>query len=248
MRRARRLASIVVVASLGLAGLTACRAEPSVAAYVGDTAKVTEARVQEVWDNASAALTSAAAQQPEASGAAVKLPITRADIVRTLVGHDVMMAVAKRESVSVPTDLALGDYASQLRLPQSAEYVRLYAEFDGLIRALRTKVQSSAANATDDDLREVFDVLTTSGEVPAGTTFEAFKQQLPAENLTLVKTAAAVKKEVAELTGTMDITVNPRYQPLGIPVLEFQTQQGELKPLVVVPLGEDKGSPVTDVS
>jgi hypothetical protein len=91
-------------------------------------------------------------------------------------------------------------------------------------------------------------VLVSSGEVPAGTTFDQFKQQLPAENLALVKTAAAVRTEVAELTDTLDITVNPRYQPLGIPVLEFQTQNGELKPLVVVPLGEDGDSPVTNVS
>ncbi|GAB2599134.1 hypothetical protein Aab01nite_75370 [Paractinoplanes abujensis] len=218
------------------------------AAYVGDSAKVTEARVQEVWDNASDALTSAAAGQPDASGAAPTLAITRLDIVRTLVGHDVLAAVAERENVTLPADLPLADYASQLRLPQTAEYVRLYAEFDGLLRALRTKVQSAAPDASEDDLREVYTVLLQSNEVPAGTTFDQFKTQLPAENLALVKTAAAVRKEVAELTSTMDITVNPRYQPLGIPVLEFQTQQGQLKPLVEVPLGESTKSTVTDVS
>ncbi|MBM2619311.1 hypothetical protein JIG36_27545 [Actinoplanes sp. LDG1-06] len=244
MQRARRLVSIVVVASLATAGLTACRSEPSVAAYVGDSAKVTEARVQDVWDNAEEALTAATADQPEAPA----MSITRADIVRTLVGHDVLTGVARREGVTLPAELALGDYATQLRLPQSAEYVRLYAEFDGLLRALRTKVQSSAPDATDDDLREVYDVLLSSGEIPAGTTFDQFKQQLPAENLALVKTAAAVRKEVAELTDTMEITVNPRYQPLNIPVLEFQTQSGQLSPLVVVPLGEGADSPVTDVS
>ncbi|MBL7256914.1 hypothetical protein [Paractinoplanes lichenicola] len=221
------------------------------AAYVGDSAKITEARVQEVWDDANAALTSAAAsgsaEQPE-SAAAPAMPIKRIDIVRTLVGHDVLADVAEREGVSLPADLGLADHASRLRLPQTAEYVRLYAEFDGLLRALRTKVQSSAPEVTEDDLREVYTVLLRSGGVPAGTTFDQFKTSLPAENMALVKTAAAVRKEVGEFTGTADITVNPRYQPLTIPVLEFQTEQGELKPLVEVPLGESSQSTVTDVS
>ena len=88
-----------------------------------------------------------------------------------------------------------------------------------------------------------------AGEVPADTTFEQFRTQLPAENLQLVKTATAVRNEVAEVTDPMKITVNPRYQPLGIPVLEFQTQNGALRPLVVVPLGASGNTdPVTDVS
>jgi hypothetical protein len=249
MRRARRFASIAVVASLGLGGLTACRSEPSVAAYVGDDIRITEARVQEVWDDASTAVREASADQPDPAAAMTAMPITRADIVRTLVSHDVLGEVAKRESVPAPAELPLGDYATQLKLPQTAEYVRLYAESDALIRALRTKVQSSAGAPSDDVLREVFDVLVQAQEVPGGTTFEQFKTQLPAENLALVKTAAAVRTEVAETTDAMKITVNPRYQPLGIPVLEFQTQDGALKPLVNVPLGEAPGNnPVTDIS
>lgn len=248
MQRVRRLASIVVVGCLGVGGLSACRSEPSVAAYVGDTAKITETRVQEIWDNTSAELTSAVAEQADPAAGTPAMPITRADIVRTLVGHDVLADVAKREGATVPGDLPLSDYANQLRLPPTAEYVRLYAETDGLLRALRTKVQATAADPTDDDLREVYSVLLGAGQVPAGTTFDQFKTQLRPEDLALVKTAAAVRKEVAELTDTLDITVNPRYQPLSISVLEFQTQQGQLKPLVNVPLGEVADSPVTDIS
>lgn len=249
MQRARRLVSIAVVASLAVGGLSACRSEPSVAAYLGPTGRITEKRVQAVWDNAFAATRDQAAGQPQASAAPAALPITRGDIVRTLVSSDVLAEVAKRESVTLPADLPLGDYATQLRLPQDAEYVRLYAESDALIRALRTKVQATAPDPTDADLRLVYDVLVSALELPAGTTFEQFKAQLPAENLQLVKTATAVRNEVAEVTDTMKITVNPRYQPLGIPVLEFQTQNGALRPLVVVPLGASGSSdPVTDVS
>ena len=253
MQRARRFASIAVVASLAVAGLSACRSEPSVAAYVGDSGRITEARVQEVWDDARKALTEATAAQPAADAAGpaagpAAMPISRADIVRILVSADVLAQTAQRQNVTLPGTLPLGDYATQLRLPQSAEYVRLYAESDARIRLLREKAQQNAPNPSDDDLRAIYNVLIENKEIDASATFEQFKANLPAENLTLVKTAAAVRNEVAEVANTMSIKVNPRYQPLTIPVLEFQTQNGELRPLVTVPLGKDTGSaPVVDL-
>ena len=255
MQRVRRFASIAVVASLAVAGLSACRSEPTVAAYVGDSGRITETRVQEIWDDARAELTEAAAQQPEAAaqqpGASAgppAMPITRGDIVRTLVSADVLAQAAQRQNVTVPANLPLGDYATQLRLPQTAEYVRLHAESDARIRLLREKAQNAPA-PTDADLREVYDVLIKSKGIEGGTTFEQFKTNLPPENLTLVKTAAAVRNQVAEVASTMRIRVNPRYQPLTIPVLEFQAENGELRPLVTVPLGANADdSPVLDVS
>ena len=248
MQRVRRFASIAVVASLAVAGLSACRSEPTVAAYVGDSGRITETRVQEIWDDARTELTEAAAQQPGASAGPAAMPITRGDIVRTLVSADVLAQAAQRQNVTVPANLPLGDYATQLRLPQTAEYVRLYAESDARIRLLRDKAQNAPA-PTDADLREVYDVLIKSKGIEGGTTFEQFKTNLPPENLTLVKTAAAVRNQVAEVTKAMRIRVNPRYQPLTIPVLEFQAENGELRPLVTVPLGANADdSPVLDVS
>ena len=255
MQRVRRFASIAVVASLAVAGLSACRSEPTVAAYVGDSGRITETRVQEIWDDARTELTEAAAQQPEAaaqqpgaSAGPAAMPITRGDIVRTLVSADVLAQAAQRQNVTVPANLPLGDYATQLRLPQTAEYVRLYAESDARIRLLRDKAQNAPA-PTDADLREVYDVLIKSKGIEGGTTFEQFKTNLPPENLTLVKTAAAVRNQVAEVTKAMRIRVNPRYQPLTIPVLEFQAENGELRPLVTVPLGAGADeSTVLDVS
>lgn len=244
MQRARRLASMAVVASLTVAGLSACRSEPSVAAYVGDSTRITEKRVQEIWDDARTSLSEAGAQGT--------VPISRGDIVRTLVSADVMTEVAKRENVTLPTNLPLGDYATQLKLPEQAEYVRLYAESDALIRLLRERAGASAssgAQPSDDDLRTVYDTLREAGEVDPSLPFEQFKTQLPADNLQLVITSAAVRDEVAAAAGDLKIKVNPRYQPLQISVLDFQTQQGQLRPLVTVPLGAaDAGAPVIDVS
>ncbi|WP_097322646.1 hypothetical protein [Paractinoplanes atraurantiacus] len=231
---------MVVVASLTVAGLSACRSEPSVAAYVGDSGRITEKRVQQIYDDARTALTDA--------GAKGAVPISRGDIVKTLVSADVMSRVAKNENVTLPANLPLGDYATQLKLPEKAEYVRLYAESDALIRLLRERAGSSSAKPSDEDLQTVYDTLKAAGEVDPAMTFDQFKTQLPAENQQLVTTSAAVRDEVASAAGDLKIKVNPRYQPLQISVLDFQTQNGELRPLVTVPLGAaDAGAPVIEV-
>jgi hypothetical protein len=248
MHRARRLASVAVVASLAVAGLSACRSEPSVAAYVGG-GKVTEARVQEVWDEVREALDADPAARPQtgASAGPAAMPITRSDVVRQLISVDVLTEVAKRENVTAPAEVSLAEYASALRLPERTEYLRLYARSDSLVKALRQNAQDAPA-PTDADLREVFDVLVKNEQIAPGSTFAEFKTALPAQNMQLVQSSAAVRKEINEVTGPLRIKVNPRYQPLGIPVLEFQTQGGELRPLVVAPLGaEGLDSPVTDI-
>ncbi|MEU4245249.1 hypothetical protein [Actinoplanes sp. NPDC026619] len=241
MQRARRLASVAVVASLAVAGLSACRSEPSVAAYLGDN-RLTESRVQGVYDQAHDAVVAAAAKSP--AGAAATMPITRNDVVRTLVSADVLAQVAKQQNVSLPADLTLDDYASSLHVPATTEFVQLYAQADTYVRLLRQGVKDAPA-ITDADLREVFDVLAANGQVQEGATFEQFKSSLQDSNVQLVQGAAAVRKEIAAVTDKLDIKVNPRYQPLGIPVLQFQTQNGDVRPLVSVPLGSDDTAPVS---
>jgi hypothetical protein len=244
MQRARRLASVAVVASLAVAGLSACRSEPSVAAYLGDS-RLTESRVQDVWDEAHDAVVKAAG--PAGATSAVPMPITRADVVRTLISADLLADVAKQHSVSLPADLSLADYASSLHVPATTEFVRLYAEADAYVRLLRQDVKNPPA-PSEADLREVFQVLAENGQIQEGASFEQFKASLPESNMQLVQTATAVRQEIAEVTKPMKIKVNPRYQPLGIPVLQFQTQNGAVRPLVSVPLGTAGADPVSAVS
>ncbi|WP_433300871.1 hypothetical protein ACQP2F_04480 [Actinoplanes sp. CA-030573] len=244
MQRARRFASVAAVATLAVTGLSACRSEPSVAAYVGDS-KISESRVDGVYDEVRAATQAAPAAAGDTAAAAPQ--ITRADVVRTIVSADVLAKVAQQHSVSLPADLQLDDYASTLHVPATTEYLKLYAEADQYVRLLRQGVKN-APEPTDADLREIYDVLVKSGQVPEGGTFEQFKQSLPAENKQLVQTATAVRSEINEVTGPLKVKVNPRYQPATIPVLQFQTQNGEVRPLVSAPLGEDTSAPVTDLS
>jgi parvulin-like peptidyl-prolyl isomerase len=241
MQRARRLVSVAVLASVAVAGLSACRSEPSVAAYVGDT-KVTEARVEAVFDEAS----KQAAAGGEQAGQPPAPVITRTDVVRALLGAAVLERVAREKKVTLPADISIGEYAQSLRLPETAEYVRLFAQVDTYVRLLREGVKN-APEPSDDDLREVFEVLVANAQVNASGTFEEFKSSLPPQNKQLVQTAAEVRNQIAEVAEPMDIKVNPRYQPAGIPVLQFQTAEGQVQPLLTVPLGDDATNPVTDV-
>lgn len=241
MLRARRLASVAVVASLAVAGLSACRSEPSVVAYLGD-AKLTDARVQEVYDEVQEKFVA----PPGAPAGQARPPISRTDVAAALVSSQVLAQVAQDRGVQLPADLQLGQYANSLSLPETVEYVRLFAETDGYVRVLREKLQN-APEPTDEDLREVFNVLVASEQVNAAGTFEEFKSSLPPQNKQLVQTAAAVRNEIVKSAEAMDIRINPRYQPLGIPVLQFQTQAGEVKPLLTARLGSDEAAPVVDI-
>lgn len=234
MQRARRFASAAVVASLAVAGLSACRTGSSVAAYVGGS-ELTEARVQQVYDQVRAAT----------GGEPAAAPITRTDVVHTILSDQVLAEVAKRHSVALPADLSTTDYATTLHLPADSEYVRLYAESDTYVKLLRQGVKD-LPEPTDAELQEIFDILVANGQVPKGGTFADFKTSLPAENKQLVQTATAVRKEITEVADSLDIHVNPKYQPIGIAVLQFQTSNGEVRPLVTAPLGPDETSPVTD--
>jgi hypothetical protein len=242
MQRARRLVSVAAVASVAVAGLSACRSAPSVAAYVGP-AKITDARVDAVFDDAHDKLVAAAAQQ---SGKPVTMPITRADVVRTLLSAQVLEQVAKQHNLTLPADLGIADYANSVHIPENTEFVRLFAQTDAYVKLLRQDVKS-APEPSDADLQQVFDVLASTGQIAAGSSFADFKAQLPAQNKQLVQTAAAVRKEITDVSNKMDIKVNPKYQPVGVPVLQFQTNDGQVRPLISAQLGPEDAAPVTEL-
>ncbi|WP_433374747.1 hypothetical protein ACQPZX_04605 [Actinoplanes sp. CA-142083] len=231
--------SVAVVASLAVAGLSACRSEPTVAAYIGDT-KITEDRVDAVFDE-----TRAAVIPPKEGEQPVPAP-TRADVARAIIGADVLAQVGKQHNVTLPADIGQADAASTLHLRPDAEYVQLYATVKAYVTLLK---QGAAATGepTEADLRQVFDVLVANGEADASQ-FAQFQSQLPAQNKQLVVSAAAVRDQINEVTGPLRVRVNPRYQPASISVLEFQTQNGAVRPLVTAPLGADDTAPVSAVS
>jgi hypothetical protein len=228
---------MAVVASLALAGLSACRSGPAVAAYIGD-AQITEKRVQEVLDDAQAAL---------AGSNAKVLPITRADVVNVLVSRDLIGRVAARHNVQLPADLSYDQFAALVKLPAKTEYVRLYAQYNALQYNVEQSITGSAA-LTEDDLKDVYKRLVANNAVQPGTTFDSFKGTVPADALKELQAAVALRNEVHEVADPLDVTVNPRYQPLELGVYGVQNQQTKaIYQLVAAQVGDDASVPVSDV-
>ncbi|MFI1990182.1 hypothetical protein [Actinoplanes sp. NPDC020271] len=236
MQRSRRLASMAVVASLAVTGLSACRSEPAVAAYIGDT-RITEKRVQEVWDDARAALGDAAA-----------MPITRTDVVNVLVSRNLIERVAQRHNVQLPAGLSYDQFAALVRLPAKTEYVQLYAQYNALQYTVEQSITGTTA-LTEDDLKDVYQRLTANNALEPGTTFDAFKGTVPADVTKDLEAAVALRNEVHQVADPLDVTVNPRYQPIELGVYGVQNQQTKaIYQIVAAQVGGNATVPVADVS
>jgi hypothetical protein len=249
MQRARRLASVAVVASLGLAGLSACRQAPSVAAYLGSLGRISESRVQEVWDDAHTAVDRMNAEAAAKQSDQLAVLPSRADIVTTLIAVKVLDQVAKARGLTAQPDKVLQQDAASLRIPPDTEYMKQYARWDSLVSQLKTGA-ADAPGPTDNDLKQVYDVLHAQQGIDPSLSFDQFKQQLPDQNRTLVRMAAAARDQIQQVVAPLKIKVNPRYQPATLSVLNFQTEQSAPpQPLIAVPLGRnDAVAPVSPAS
>lgn len=241
MRRARRLVSVAVVASLAVTGLSACRSAPAMAAYIG-AVKIADTRAQAVYDEVHNAIVAAG---PAAQGQPAPAEVTRDDVVGVLVGAEMLPALAKQQNVSLPADVPVDTYATALRLPANTEYTRLYVQASMYANLLLQKA-TGGPQPTDADLREVFDALVKASGDSGGTTFEQFKGGLSADNTKAVQTALAVRQEITDAAAKSDLSINPRYQAASLPVLQSQLQQnGPLYLLISAPLAAGDAAPVS---
>ncbi|WP_328465217.1 hypothetical protein OHA21_43005 [Actinoplanes sp. NBC_00393] len=248
MLRARRLATAVVVASLTVGGLAACRSEPTVAAYLGDTERVSEQQVQEIWDEAYDVLAENPAPPAEGEQAKpVQVPFTRGDVVHALVTRELLGQVAGQHGVTLPAQMPYEEGAAQIQLPPDLQYVRLYVDNLVLRNQLMEKVQTSTPPA-DDDLRLVYDTLAANGGVQPGQTFETWKsEQVTDQNKQVVATAAVLRDELEAAAEDLSVKVNPRYQPYEVNLLQVNDGTNSLD-LLSAEFGEDQSVPVADVS
>lgn len=238
MYRARRLASVAVTAALAVAGLSACRSAPDVAAYVGP-AKITEQRVTDVLKGAQAN------QVTAASGQQVT-PISRQDVVDTLVGLDVMRELAKKHNVTATT-IDPAQVAQALGVRAQAEYVGLFTEYRGLLNALSTGIQP--AQPTQADLRDVYTRLTKGGANPDGASFEQFTGGLAQQDQQTLAQNIGLRNKLEPEIGKLNATVNPRYKSPELPLVSTKTSQDKVLPLVVIRLAPATSQPpVVDVS
>ncbi|MFI6233803.1 hypothetical protein ACIBD9_09630 [Micromonospora sp. NPDC050784] len=233
--RARRLAAVATVA-LGLVALSGCRAEPGIAAYIGDQ-RITDLQVSAAMKDLR---TKNPAPETSASGqpAAPQPTLPEvADVVRAMVLTRVCEKLSAEKNYQSRGQVAVDQAAQQLGLDPETEHVREVAK-------LFTCLSGLPAEPVEPSKEEIADVIAAgraAGKIPAEVTDEAAAQQLDGEQL---RGALATKRILAEAVGRYDVTVSPRYRPLEFPLLSFADDA----PAVSVPLGEPASDAVTDIS
>ncbi|WP_310381186.1 hypothetical protein [Actinoplanes couchii] len=248
MQRARRIASIAVVASLAVGGLGACGFRPAdMAARVGDGETITEDRVQRIWDESRETLLDKA-PAAGASAEPVRVPYTRGDLVRAIVSRDLYGRLAAEKGVSLPAGVPYDEAGAQFGLPGTDEYVRLYTE-NAVLQNSLTKAVTNPPAPTEAEVRDVFDRISANGGIQPGTDFASFNSMLSPEDRTALSAALSVRRDLLALADQADIEVNPRYQPFELGLLGVSNQQtGQSYSVVAATLGEDLRAPVADVS
>jgi hypothetical protein len=231
MRRARRLVSVAVVASLAVIGLSACRSTPSVAAYIG-AGQIADTRAQAVYAEVHKAILDAGKPAPGELGPA---EVTRADVVGVLVGAELLPEMAKEQGVSLPADAQIDKYASALRLPPNTEFTRLYVQESLYANQLMQKATGGPA-PTEADLREVFNGFVEASGGDIGVTFDQFKGTLNDNGKKAVQEAVSLREEIRGAATKAQVRINPRYGEASVPVLMTPLQSGVFARLMNAPL------------
>lgn len=190
--RPGRLASVAMLGALLAGGLAACRADPSVAAYV-DQEQVTVAEVDEVVDGLREIV-------PPEQLAAVRSNVLQLRVL-TVAARD----YAEAEQVTVPAaDPA--QHAAQIGLAADHPYVEVYAAYFAVMSTLREHLEPVAPDEADQ--REIYDNLRDAGagDLPP---FPEAQQVLTIES---VGQPVAERDLYREILDAADITVNPRYE------------------------------------
>jgi hypothetical protein len=271
MSRARRLASAVVAASLAVGGLSACRTESSVAAYLGNSEKISEEQIQEIWDadrevfTKQAEIEAAAAEEaqrakekqladsgqkvtpaPTVTAQPVRMPFSRVDIAHALISRELYEQTAARRGLSLPGDLVPEDVARQNNLPFGTDYARIMVDViawrSQLARALGTPPAPS-----DADLRTVYDSLGKAGGIQPGQDFAAWKSSVPPQGQQQISVAAAIRDQVQAVASDLGVTVNPRYEPFQVALLKAGDENITVD-LITTDFGDYQPLPVKDVS
>ncbi|TDC78095.1 hypothetical protein E1193_21310 [Micromonospora sp. KC606] len=243
--RARRLIAAASVAALGVLSLTACgRMSPDVAAYVGDRT-YSVARVDEVYDDAQSRFADAVRQQAAEAGAVptadqLRSAVTRQDVVNLLVSIDLGKRIVAERGLSVTDQFTPEQLAPELRMPPQAEYAQLWGEWVDISMALNQKLPP--AELSDESVMAVYHAIAKAGGVQPGLTVAQVRQLFGDGGF--VRSAAALSAAMEEQADKVDLSVNPRFTPLGVPSFVNRGQELIFYALPYV----EASSPVTEVS
>jgi hypothetical protein len=247
VRRLRRLAPVAALLAAGALVLAGCRSDPQVAAYVGDT-RYSQDRVTAIADEAQDKLQQALGGQASTAGASgqpERRPVSDQEVVAALVGRDVLKALAEERKIN-PLAVDANQMAQQVGVPPDTEYVRALTERDGFRLGLLQQWKS--AEPSEAELREVYDNLVKGTGGQYTDSFEQFTAGLPEQSVELVGRSAALRKEIEAEARKLDVTINPRYGPAAVSLVNTSSQQGgPLISLIEVQLSA-RESGVRDVS
>ncbi|MEV0454580.1 hypothetical protein [Catellatospora methionotrophica] len=188
MRRLTAAAGIAVA----LLALTACRSNPSVAAYVGDQS-FTEDKVNTLTEQAAKVQETA---QPGDEAA------IRTHVVQLLIYNALCKRVAADKGVKLP--------AAEAR---PSEYETLSQETQACVQALPL----DQMKPSEEDLRKVYTNGVEAGVLDPAKSFEQSQAELAGNPQ--VAGAIAVYRVLTDAAKAADVSVNPRYRPLDLPVL-----------------------------
>jgi hypothetical protein len=221
-----RLASVAALAAAGVLAISGCgRAQPGVAAYVGNT-DISEDRVTAIIDEVRDAL-------GEAESA--RLP-QRSVVVSTLVLNDVCARFSADGNLKPQNQISPDQIGQAFGVPPKTEYAqqtaRLYTCLSGL----------PAGDPVAPTAKELADIVARgkeAGAIPQNVPDQQAAAQLDGDQL---RAALASRKVLSDAVTRYDVTVNPRYRPLEFPVLSFQGNAAA----VTVPVGESDSGAVID--
>jgi hypothetical protein len=199
---------IRVFAGIGIAaallGLTGCRSSPDVAAYVGDQA-LSEDRVTQLIDDYVAwARNDAKAKQQDPAD--VPTP-DRTIVVNYLVRGAICDQLHNKLGFSVPEPNLP---------PEQSELGVIAARTQACERALPS---GDPVQPTEADVRQIFDIGVANGIYPADSYDQVGPGLMSNED---VAGALGRKKSLQGALTGIDVTVNPKYGVVELPLASFQ--------------------------
>ncbi|MFJ8689081.1 hypothetical protein [Micromonospora wenchangensis] len=243
--RARRLIAAASVAALGVLSLTACgKASPDVAAYIGDS-RYSVARVDAIYTDAQTRYAEAVRQSAAQSGQTpgpeqLRAGVTRQDVVNLLVSIDLGKRVAAEKNLQVPDQITPDQLAQQLQMPPQAEFAKLWGEWADLFVVLSQ--QLPPADLSDESVMAVYHAIEKTGGIDRGLSVAQVRQLFGDGGF--VRSSSALSAALGEQADKVDVEVNPRYRPLGVPAWVNKGQELVFYALPYI----DASGPVTDVS
>jgi len=210
---------IRVFAGIGIAaallGLTGCRSSPTVAAYVGDQT-VTEDWVTElidgyvVWAQGEAAEQARAGGQSEKEIEAAKAAVTKPDRTQ-VVNYVVRGRLCEQARKKLKFDV------EQPEIPAGAsELGKVAAQAQACERALPA---GAPVQPTEADAREIFNAGVAHGIFDPSAEAEAIPSLMGSQD---VADALGRKRALSEALAGVNVTVNPKYGVVEVPLASFQ--------------------------